>query len=207
MSSANIELAVQRGKGESAVHRIGGRDGAPLHISAQSGANYLLKREDGEAPENVTLKRSGDDLEVTLEGDAAPSVVIEDYFSQAQSPGLFGKDATGQLHEFVRTDGQGGIFTLKEGETEAAALGTAPASLNDDDGNGFIGLLPLLLAGAGLAGLAAYAIAKNDDDEPEPPVRQPAGGVESADDDVGTITGPIAAGGVTDDAIDRKSVV
>ncbi|HYP84107.1 Ig-like domain-containing protein, partial [Variovorax sp.] len=200
MSSSNIELAVQSGKGESVAHRVGGRAGAPLHIKAQSGSNYLLKGEDGQAPENITLKRVGNNLEVTLEGDNQPGLIIENYFAQEPAPGLYGTDSSGQLHEFVRTDGEGGIFTLADGESEAAALGSAPAVIPEQKDGGMFVLFPLLAA-ASLAGLAAYAIGRDDDEPAPPPLGKTPDGVASANDDVGAITGPIARGGTTDDTM------
>ena len=95
-----------------------------VKIKAKAGFKYLLKGEhDDEAPENVTVKRVGDDLHITLEGDASPAVVFEGYFSVPDVAGLYGVSEDGQLYAYVRTDGAGGIFSLADGEMEAVALG------------------------------------------------------------------------------------
>ncbi|HYP85148.1 Ig-like domain-containing protein [Variovorax sp.] len=201
MSSAKVNVAVESGHGQDAVHQINGREGDPVRVRAQEGVNYLLEGEDGQAPENITLRRVGQDLEIMVEGEDQPGLVIEGYFEPSEPPGLYGVDAEGQLHAFVRTDGDGGIFTLVEAQTEAAALSGRPADIgiggDGSDGGPFAVFLPLLVVG-GLMGLAAYSISSSDDSAT--PRTDAPDAIDGVNDDVGTRTGPLASGSSTDDS-------
>ncbi|MCY1201049.1 hypothetical protein D9M72_125010 [compost metagenome] len=195
---------------------------APVRIKVQKGAKYLLKGDDGFAPENVTLTRVGNDLQITLEGETSPGLVLEGYYAQSEPVGLYGVAEDGQLYAYARTDGAGDIYALAEGQSAPVALGgdsygagapylagTEAAAGND----AFGGMLPLLMTG-GLAalGLGAIAAASGSDGDtapslppvmPPPDVRPPGkpgfDGIGGAYDDVGPIQGQIQPGGQTDD--------
>ncbi|WP_447778697.1 Ig-like domain-containing protein [Variovorax boronicumulans] len=194
---------------------------APLKIKVGKGAKYLLKGEDGFAPENVTLTRVGADLQVTLEGESSPSLVLEGYYAQSEPVGLYGVAEDGQLYAYARTDAAGDIYTLSEGQSAPVALGgdsfgSGVSYLAGTEAGGdsdfFGGMFPLLMTG-GLAalGLGAIAAASGSDGDPAPslppvapPVVQPPGkpgfdGIGGAYDDVGLVQGPIERGGKTDD--------
>ncbi|PLC04465.1 hypothetical protein CY658_11490 [Variovorax sp. RO1] len=194
---------------------------APLKIKVGKGAKYLLKGEDGFAPENVTLTRVGADLQVTLEGESSPSLVLEGYYAQSEPVGLYGVAEDGQLYAYARTDAAGDIYTLSEGQSAPVALGgdsfgSGVSYLAGTEAGGdsdfFGGMFPLLMTG-GLAalGLGAIAAASGSDGDPAPslppvapPVVQPPGkpgfdGIGGAHDDVGLVQGPIERGGETDD--------
>ncbi|QFZ83301.1 hypothetical protein GFK26_11270 [Variovorax paradoxus] len=195
---------------------------APLKIKVGKGAKYLLKGEDGFAPENVTLTRVGADLHVTLEGEASPSLVLEGYYAQSEPVGLYGVAEDGQLYAYTATDGASEIFSLTEGRSTPVALGgdsfgsgvSYLAGAEAGTGNDFMGgMLPLLLTGGLVAlGIGAIAAASGSDGETAPPslppvappVVQPPGkpgfdGIGGAHDDVGLVQGPIERGGETDD--------
>ncbi|GER17706.1 Ig-like domain-containing protein [Variovorax boronicumulans] len=195
---------------------------APVRIKVQKGAKYLLKGDDGFAPENVTLTRVGNDLQITLEGETSPGLVLEGYYAQSEPVGLYGVAEDGQLYAYARTDGAGDIYALAEGQSAPVALGGdsygagAPylAGTEAAGGNDFFGgMLPLLMTG-GLAalGLGAIAAASGSDGDtapslppvlPPPDVRPPGkpgfDGIGGAYDDVGPIKGQIQPGGQTDD--------
>lgn len=195
---------------------------APVRIKVQKGAKYLLKGDDGFAPENVTLTRVGNDLQITLEGETSPGLVLEGYYAQSEPVGLYGVAEDGQLYAYARTDGAGDIYALAEGQSAPVALGGdsygsgAPylAGTEAAGGNDFFGgMLPLLMTG-GLAalGLGAIAAASGSDGAtapslppvlPPPDVRPPGkpgfDGIGGAYDDVGPIKGQIQPGGQTDD--------
>ncbi|MGJ7510214.1 Ig-like domain-containing protein [Variovorax sp. GT1P44] len=187
-----------------------------VKIKAKSGVKYLLKGEhDDEGPENVTVRRVGDDLHVSLEGESSPAVVLESYYALPDAPGLYGVAEDGQLYAYVRTDGGGAIFSLADGAMEPVALGGdsfgsgAPYLALSESNDGFGVFWPLMLMG-GLAGLGFAAVNSNrgsssfvptEEKRPVLPPQKPGSDALSAVmDDVGSITGPIASGGVTDDA-------
>ncbi|PBI92173.1 HYR domain protein [Variovorax boronicumulans] len=195
---------------------------APVRIKVQKGAKYLLKGDDGFAPENVTLTRVGNDLQITLEGETSPGLVLEGYYAQSEPVGLYGVAEDGQLYAYARTDGAGDIYALAEGQSAPVALGGdsygpgAPYLAGTEAAGGndvFGGMLPLLMTG-GLAalGLGAIAAASGSDGDtapslppvmPPPDVRPPGkpgfDGIGGAYDDVGPIQGQIQPGGQTDD--------
>ena len=151
---------------------------APVRIKVQKGAKYLLKGDDGFAPENVTLTRVGNDLQITLEGETSPGLVLEGYYAQSEPVGLYGVAEDGQLYAYARTDGAGDIYALAEGQSAPVALGGdsygpgAPylAGTEAAGGNDFFGgMLPLLMTG-GLAalGLGAIAAASGSDGDTAP---------------------------------------
>ncbi|PLC01752.1 hypothetical protein CY658_29905 [Variovorax sp. RO1] len=191
---------------------------APLKIKVGKGAKYLLKGEDGFAPENVTLTRVGEDLHVTLEGETSPSLVLEGYYAQSEPVGLYGVAEDGQLYAYTGTDATSEVFSLAEGQSTAVALGGDSlgsgvpymAGAEAGAGNDFLGgLFPLLITG-GLAALGMGLIAASSGSDGDPgfvgpvaPEPQPPGkpGFDSlsAYDDVGKVQGPIPHNGKTDD--------
>jgi hypothetical protein len=192
--------------GKDAGETIALNEGAPVKIKALANTKYLLKTEDGVAPENATLTRVGDDLQLTLEGGAGPAVVLEGYFSLAEPPGLFGQAEDGRLYEYGRTDSDA-IFSLAQGEMSAIALAGDPVATDSNDDHAAGLFWPLLMFG----GLAAGGIAVTSggastwfepvkpEPGPEPRKIIPAPKQADAIDDVGPITGPIQNHGETDD--------
>ncbi|HJS06642.1 MAG TPA: Ig-like domain-containing protein, partial [Pirellulales bacterium] len=174
-----------------------------VRIKVESGKKYILNSEGDVGPENVTVTRAGNDLLVALEGSEQPSVVLEDYFAQAQPPGVYGIAEDGRLYEYTRTDGVPGIFSIEDGATEPVALGGdslgegAPYLAEGDDGNSFF-FLPWLLGGLGLAALGGALYAANRDDDEPAQVAAPV--VTGASDNVGPEQGALANGDTTDDS-------
>jgi len=104
-----------------------GLDGlTPVKIQAQPNAKYLLKGDGGLGPENVTLTRVGNDLRLTLEGEASPALVVDGYFLQAKPAGLYGVAEDGQLYAYTRTDGGGEAFAAAPAGPIPVAMGGAP---------------------------------------------------------------------------------
>ncbi|PIF75037.1 hypothetical protein CLU95_2177 [Variovorax sp. 54] len=219
MASKKTKVVVNS-NGKNIDHAVAAAGQAPLKIKVQKGAKYLLKGDDGFAPENVTLTRVGADLHVTLEGETSPSLVLEGYYAQSEPVGLYGVAEDGQLYAYTPTDASSDIYALADGRSTPAALGgdsygpgASYLAGTEAGGNDFFGgMLPLLLTG-GLAALGIGAIAaasgSDGDSAPSlppvvPPTVQPPGkpgfdGIGGARDDVGPITGDIERGGKTDD--------
>ncbi|KNC17523.1 hypothetical protein AC790_00720 [Pantoea sp. RIT-PI-b] len=205
-----------------------GKDGKAAKVQAITNGKYLLtQNNDGVAPENITVKRVGKNLLVMLEGSDAndPDLIIEDFF--AKSGALVGKAEDGEMHEYVATDGDADhdAAALADGETSSLALGEGAyvdTAGGFDLASGFE-WSPALIALGGLAAIAAaaglgYVAAKEQYQDSNNGGNSGNGGgdngqggggsggrdvhvpvVKGLFDDVGSITGPIAKGGRTDD--------
>ncbi|WP_217549259.1 Ig-like domain-containing protein [Pantoea sp. GbtcB22] len=134
--------------------------GKAVKIKAVKGGKYILAEgEGGVAPENITLKRVGDDLYVALEGTDPdhPQMIIEDFYAM---PGeLVGKGEDGQWHEYVSTDAQDNheAGLLLDGESSAHALGANAIGSLDGLSMAPSAFSPALIALGALAALAAAA--------------------------------------------------
>jgi len=161
--SKKTAIVVNNGKGAKAFDLDAN---SVVKIKAVSGLKYILNSEGDLGPENLTLTRVGDDLQLTLEGADSPALVLEGYYSLAEPPGLFGIAEDGQLYAYTRTDGVPGLFSLADGSSEPIALGGDPLGAGapylapgDDDS---FGLLPLLLLGGLAAGAAIAALSQSN---------------------------------------------
>lgn len=193
------------------AQRSGGR---AVHIQAIRGGQYLLAASGKErSPENITVKRVGNNLHVALEGSDPdqPELIIEGFFSNQGQ--LVGLAEDGIYYEYVATDGDddSSAAFLMEGVSSPLALGKQPL-LGFADGlvvaekDGF-GMLPWLLGGLAVAGGAAAAGGGgggkgngngNGDKvvDTTPPTNK---GIGSVIDDKGPIQGGLNNGDVTDD--------
>ncbi|MFJ3264435.1 Ig-like domain-containing protein, partial [Pseudomonas sp. NPDC086581] len=174
-------------------------------VKAQAGTKYLLQVDGTDvAPGNLTVKRVGDDLQVSFEGSEEPDLTIQDFFAEGMDSQLYGVSEDGLLHAYVRTDGQGfyGKLLMMDGESAAIALGGegAPYSAATiDDAAGFA-LWPLLLGLAGAGAATAAIIHHNRDDGKTKSKTSEAPTNLKATDDVGSIQGQLSNGDLTDDA-------
>ena len=190
--------------------------GAPVKIKAVANGKYLLaEQQNGVAPENITVKRSGKNLLVMLEGTDSdqPQLIIEGFFNK---PGeLVGIAEDGEYHPFVATDGESDheAAVLADGESSALALGaeTMGDSLYNLEPAAGFAWSPALLALGGLAAIIAatglgYMVAKEqfkdsgsgNEGGTDKPAQKPV--MSAAIDNIGSVTGPIPAGGSTDDS-------
>ncbi|NWD45899.1 Ig-like domain-containing protein [Pseudomonas yamanorum] len=183
--------------------------GQPVRIKAVQNGKYILA-EDGDkpvAPENITIKRVGNDLHVATEGTdpSQPQLIIEGFFeSQGQLVGV-GEDGT--YYEYISSDGdqdRSAAF-LHDGATSPQVLGSEELvgfgnGLVAGSGVGWFWPALLGLAALGLAG-GIYAAVRDDDNKHHDNVgvkpAQP--GIGGATDNVGDIQGPIKNGDATDD--------
>ncbi|MCD1125677.1 hypothetical protein LPW36_06605 [Jinshanibacter sp. LJY008] len=102
--SKNASLLVNSGSSTSQVISLNAQK--TIKIKIQPGSKYVLKNEDDNfAPENITLQRNGDNLNVILEGDSTPAIVIEDYYATGNDQTLLGMAEDGQLYAYMVTDG------------------------------------------------------------------------------------------------------
>ncbi|OWP36609.1 Ig-like domain-containing protein, partial [Pseudomonas nitroreducens] len=201
MAIENIGLiAVSENATTKVAVKAGGK------VKAKLGTKYLFQVENGDvAPENVTVTRVGNDLQVAFEGSEKPDLIIQDFFAEGMEGQLYGVAEDGQLYAYVRTDGEGyfGKLMLADGETAPIALGGdgvpySPAPFTDAAG---FALWPLLLGLAGIGAAAAAIIHHNrDDGHHHDQATSPVPTNLQATDDVGPIQGPLHDGDITDDA-------
>lgn len=138
-----------------------GKEGKAVKVQAIANGKYLLSQgNDGMAPENITVRRSGKNLLVMLEGreGSEPDLIIEDFFDKSGT--LIGKAEDGNMHAYVSTDGDAEheAAALEDGETAALALSEGVA----DSDSGYVlasgfEWSPALIALGGLAAIAAAA--------------------------------------------------
>ena len=217
--SKNASLLVNSGNSTSQVISLNAQK--TIKIKIQPGSKYVLKNEDDNfAPENITLQRNGDNLNIILEGDSNPAIVIEDYYATGNDQALLGMAEDGQLYAYMVTDGSAEGYLLEDGSLAPAAL--AGTSLGDgsylfantetEDDNNLMALWPWFL-GAAVAGIAGGAIYNHNkhhnkgsstpEASPEQSVAEPKVAavptLSGATDMTGTITGPISYGSSTDE--------
>jgi hypothetical protein len=185
-------------------------------IAVKPGSLYLLKNAaDNYAPENITLKRVGKDLQVFNEGDEKPCLILTNYFTNAEgserAPVLLGMAEDGQLYQYIPLSGEGYEtgYLMDDGQMTPIALGGQPMGAGDafftaqESDNELWPVLLGLFALAGAVG-AGIAIARHNRDKDDTrdskdttaPVSKGIGG---ALDNTGSKTGPLASGDTTDE--------
>ncbi|WP_445177494.1 Ig-like domain-containing protein [Pseudomonas sp. McL0111] len=216
MTTATYKVAIADGKTMTDVQELS-TSGQPVRIKAVANGKYVLAEGDkGIAPANVTVKRVGKDLHVTLEGGNPdqPQLIIEGFYdAQGQ---LVGMAEDGSFHEYVAADAvqdHSSAFLI-EGVPAPQVLGVeSVSSMSGMSGMSGVGGLAggvfgtgIGLLGAGLIGLAAVGLAGaavaagNDDDKKHddaPATTPPPAPVVG--DNAGTDSGSLVNGGITDD--------
>ena len=79
-----------------------------VRVQAQNDVNYqLIDQNTGYAPENITTKRVGNDLQIAFEGSdiEQPDLIIENYYDQDNSNLLVGAHENGNLYPYVPETG------------------------------------------------------------------------------------------------------
>ena len=100
---------------------------APVHIEAHANVNYnLIEKATGYAPENIAIKRVGDDLHIAFEGSDlnAPDIIIDDYYNHL-SELVIGKAENGMYYSYVPESAADAdaISALNAGDAAGQALG------------------------------------------------------------------------------------
>ncbi|KVQ13424.1 hypothetical protein WJ98_27475, partial [Burkholderia ubonensis] len=134
-----------------------GGNAGPTKVRAIKGGKFILASEQtGHAPENITIKRVGKHLHLSLEGDdlGQPALIIEDYYGNEGQ--LVGMGEDGAYHEYISSDA--------DENREAAFLAdgaNSPLVLGAQQVGGMDGLMAaegVSLAGLGWAALAGLGI-------------------------------------------------
>ncbi|AZC39836.1 EF hand domain/PKD domain protein [Pseudomonas chlororaphis subsp. piscium] len=208
MSSISVNVAVVDGVTitQSVVLRAT-KKGTPVKIKAIADGKYILTEgEKGAAPENITLKRVGNDLYICLEDTELdqPQMIIEDFFLH---PGvLLGLAEDGAYYQYVASDADSdheAVF-LVDGDSSAHVLGvepvTFPSGLVAASGVFWPGLIGLGVLGAlgGMWAASGNSGGHSGGGSNDKVILTPS--LDAVIDDVGNIQGPIVKGGVTDDA-------
>ncbi|MDR0805731.1 MAG: Ig-like domain-containing protein, partial [Enterobacteriaceae bacterium] len=209
--SANAKLLVNTGNGVSQLISLNANK--PVKIKIEPGTKYVLKNpDDNFAPENAALQRNGNDLNVILQGDNEPAIVIEDYYISGNNVQLLGMAEDGQLYSYLVTDGAavGDSYLIDDGTLVPVALSGMPLGsgaylFEETEEHDFSFLLdywPWFLGVAAVGGgVIAKAIHDNNDDHKSSPTPDAAKDptLAGATDATGKVTGPIAYGAVTDE--------
>ncbi len=137
-----------------------GDKGSPVRIVAQKGVRYELQDEakgKGAAPDQVRVKRVGNNLTLMFDGSQKPDVVVEDFYALGSAndgnlPVLGGLAENGSVYEYIPQDPALSSVTpaLVDGNTPVLmALGGGAL------GDGFVlSALPIAAAAGGLSGWA-----------------------------------------------------
>ena len=211
MNANAVNVAVVDGKTiTESVELRTTQQGEPVRIKAVQNGKYILAEGTDKpvAPENITIKRVGNDLHVATEGSDPdqPQLIIEGFFSSQGQ--LVGVAEDGAYYEYISSDGdpdRAAAF-LHDGASSPQVLGSDELLGFGDGlvaGSGLGWFWPALL-GLGALGVLGAVVAHNRDDDKKnndgSPVVQPGQpGIGGATDNVGSVQGPIDKGGSTDD--------
>ncbi|WP_232443729.1 Ig-like domain-containing protein, partial [Burkholderia ubonensis] len=218
---STVKLAVVDGKTITQTVDLRGGNGGPTKVRAIKGGKFILASEQtGHAPENITIKRVGKHLHLSLEGDdlGQPALIIEDYYGNEGQ--LVGMGEDGAYHEYISSDADENreAAFLADGANSPLVLGAQQVGGMDGlvaaEGASLAGLALFGLAAAGLLGgaLAASLLGGKDDGVNSGgddggggdggngggrPPAQPT--IDSIYDNVGDKQGEIGRGETTDD--------
>ncbi|KAJ9433174.1 hypothetical protein SAMN05518863_10157 [Candidatus Pantoea symbiotica] len=188
----------------------------PVTIKAVKGARYVLAEGDKlVGPQNITVKRSGKNLWLMLEGHDQPQLIIENYYDH---PGeLIGRGEAGDWHNYssANADRAEDPAALQDGEMSPVLLSQENAAQLENlsvDSNA----LAMGLIAVGVLGTAAALVFitgdnhkddKHDAAPPEAieelPTDDTANGkalIDNITDDVGAEQGAIAPEATSDDS-------
>lgn len=141
----------------------------PLTLQALPGVRYsLIDVQQGSAPDNIRVQRTGKHLKVLFDGSSQPDLVLENYFesvADAPYPTLTGATDSGAIHEYVPETGrmQDSLQRLTDGSLpQGMALGGMELATTTGAAVGLLapvagGGIGLGAAGAGALGAAALA--------------------------------------------------
>lgn len=183
-----------------------------VKVAVKNNYKYLLKNPNNDfAPENITLKRVGNDLEIIQAGDEEASFILLGYFDEQSEhpPLLMGIAEDGQLYHYIPLSGEGYEtgYLLADAQLSPVALGGQPLGsgeyylLSQESDSDLYPLLGFLgAAGAIVAGAAIANHNDKDNDKKEveivPPVSQ---GIGKILDNTGDKTGLLKDGDITDE--------
>ncbi|WLI37199.1 Ig-like domain-containing protein [Pseudomonas sp. FP818] len=212
MNKNAVNVAVVDGKTiTESVELRTTKQGDPVRIKAVKDGKYIIA-EAGEktvAPENLTIKRVGNDLHVATEGTDPdqPQLIIEGFY---EHPGqLVGVAEDGAYYEYISSDAEDdhAAAFLADGVSSPQVLGSEELVGFGEGlvaGNGIGWFWPALL-GLGALGLlgAAYKLTRDDDNNDNKDggsaIAPSAPTLSDVTDDVGDVQGPINKGDSTDD--------
>lgn len=189
----------------------------PVKIKAVKGARYVLAEGDKlVGPQNITVKRSGKNLWLLLEGHDQPQLIIENYYDQ---PGeLIGRGEAGEWHSYTsaNADRAQDPAALQDGEMSPVLLSQENAAqlenLSVDSNALAMGLIAVGVLGTAAALVFITGDNHKDDkqDAPPPaetieeqPIDETANAqalIDGVTDDVGAEQGAIAPEATTDDS-------
>jgi|GEM_PF-3762945 len=197
----NIPLNLTLLNDGMASQRVTLPQGKPFHLNAVAGNRYLITQgatKDAPGPEKLKLSRKDNHLEVRIDGDEQPQLIILEYYER---PGdVLGVDARGDLHEYVSADAASGEAEAFEDNHSAVMVmgrnsaGPLEAFYPIKD----YGFLKAAAAFAGLLGLGGVVLAMQNQHS-GPAEKIPAPTIIQGHDNFGSVTGSLQQGAVTND--------
>ncbi|QTD31473.1 Ig-like domain-containing protein [Pseudomonas fluorescens] len=205
---STFTIAVIDAKTITQTVEVAGAAGKPLRIKGIPDGKYLLGTGDkGGAPENVSVRRMGQDLHVSIEGAPLdpPQLIIEGFYDSPSQ--LLGLSEAGTYHEYVASDAeqQADAPFLMDGASSALVLdghelGGFGDGLRVAEG---VSWGKSALIGLGVLGtLGGLYAALHDHDRHHYHIAKapPSPSLEGVEDSVGSVSGSVAQGAVTDDS-------
>ncbi|MEY1662935.1 BapA/Bap/LapF family large adhesin [Isoalcanivorax beigongshangi] len=184
-----VQVLIQTSNGAQSGHVARPGSGQTVTVPARSGMTVELRDATTQvAPDQVVIRRSGDDLQVFFDETAAqhkqgvPDVVLTDYYALENPPELTGVSEDGKAYAYVPQDGQTESLAaeLVDGATSHQSLGYDAAAA------GAIIWWPWLLAGLLIAGGVAAGSSSSSSSSKGKPVDttppKPAEDVTFSDD-------------------------
>ncbi|WP_409076304.1 Ig-like domain-containing protein (plasmid) [Pantoea sp. C3] len=197
----NIPLNLTLLNDGMASQRVTLPQGKPFHLNAVAGNRYLITQgatKDASGPDKLKLSRKDNHLEVRIDGDEQPQLIILEYYEQ---PGdVLGVDARGDLHEYVSADAVSGEAEAFEDNYSAVMVMSRNSAgpleafypIND------YGFLKAAAAFAGLLGLGGVVLAMQNQHS-GPAEKIPAPTIVQGHDNFGSVTGSLQQRAVTND--------
>ncbi|WP_165865501.1 Ig-like domain-containing protein, partial [Volucribacter psittacicida] len=168
-----------------------------VKIQAQEKVNYQFIDDETEfAPENIMIKREGDDLLIAFEGTEieTPNLIIENYYQVESDNLLIGQYENGEIYPYVPESGlkTDAVTELSESTSAGQALGGEPIKAVWAISPWLLALIPL--AGIGIGAAAKGHSKKHNEDTPNTHIdtKVPSITVDAPDltnDNTPTITG------------------
>ena len=146
-------------------------EGQPVVVKVNGHANVeLTDNATGRAPQKVSARRVGKDLQVAFEGGdpTRPDLILQDFYGEGDNH-LVGLAESGQYFEYIPASGESNFYVplLAEGVEGIQVLGgeALAGAAWSPMAAAAVGMSPWALAalGLGAAAVAAVAIRKNDD--------------------------------------------
>ena len=181
-----VIVQARQGQAQSTTYELAeqGASRGPLTIKALPGARYqLIDNSTGQGPDNIRVKRVGQDLRISFDGREDADLVMSAYYAEPVAGAVIGEVGPGSYHAYIPETGETAAM-IGNLTDSARSVGMA------------LGGEPLGVTGAAAAGLAV--VAGFNPLWAAPLALLGAGGGSGAE------SGPVSSGGVAGDVTPPK---